>query len=263
MSIIVPKFHFLQIKRELLFGDTMELNDAFLGIAPETLKPINVYLTRREPFFMIDPQMTISTEHKGIVTSEFVRIHNRSSSDSFDRHAKQRLSSYVLNNLDPNRPISLVNTDNRDFPGCATSTLPFALAAKVTFVQFDLSSKKAIRVPVCNDRQTNNRYRFENRWITESNLVSNLSSRQLKFEQLDDPQPLLMRDSQLVNPSVREVMKRISTPLTPIPLARDSIDFSASTPWTKNRPLFPTRFSEKKPCPVFRFRNKFKAFQFH
>lgn len=63
MPIVISKFHFLEIKRELVFGNTMELNQSFFSIAPEPFHPINIDFPRGESFRMIDIQMPITAEH--------------------------------------------------------------------------------------------------------------------------------------------------------------------------------------------------------
>jgi len=63
MPIVITILHFLKIKRELIFRNTMELNQFFFSIVPEPFHPINIDLPRGESFRMIDIQMPTNTEH--------------------------------------------------------------------------------------------------------------------------------------------------------------------------------------------------------
>ncbi len=263
MSIIISEFHLFQVKRELLLRDPMELNNPFLRITPETLKTINIDLSRRKPFLMINPEMPVTTKHKGIIALEFIRIHNRSSSDRLNSHIQKRLGSNILYNLNPNSTISLVNTEDRDFSRCPSASLSLPPSSKVGFIKFDLPFEKSLSILVSKDRKPDNSYRFKNRRITQPNLLSYLPRRKFYFKELYNPEPLLIRYIKPIKPSIREIMKGISAPSTTISFTPNSVDFSASTTCTKNRAIFPTRFSEKKSRSVFRFSNKFKGFKFH
>ena len=55
MSIIISEFHFFQVKRKLLFGDTMEFDNAFLGITPEAFKAVDIHFARGKSLAMINP----------------------------------------------------------------------------------------------------------------------------------------------------------------------------------------------------------------
>lgn len=263
VPIIVSEFHLLKIQRELFFGDTVELNDPLLCVAPESLKPINIHLSGCEPLAVINSKMPISAKHQRIIASKFIGINNGASSHSFDRHIHQGLGRHVLNNFYADGPVALVKAENRHFAGSAPATFAFASSAEVALIKLDLSFEKIIQALISQDRQTDQRYRLQNSRITQPNLLSNFPGRKLNFKELDDPKPLLVRNPKLIKPSSGKIMKGVSTLLAPVSFAGNSIHFSASTACTKNRPVFPTRFSEEKPRPVFRFRNKFKGFKFH
>jgi hypothetical protein len=79
-SVIIPKLHFLQIKRKLLLEDPMELNDFLFCLAPESFKAVIVDFSLGKSLPMVDPDVPVSTEHQKIIASEFVRIHNSVSS---------------------------------------------------------------------------------------------------------------------------------------------------------------------------------------
>ncbi len=63
MPVVISELHFLEIIRELVFRDPMELDQPFLGIAPETFYPINIDLPTGKSFRMINIQMPVTAEH--------------------------------------------------------------------------------------------------------------------------------------------------------------------------------------------------------
>ena len=93
--------------------------------------------------------------------------------------------------------------------------------------------------------------------------MGNLSGRQLHLKELDDPQPALIRNSQPIDPSAREVMKRITAAPAAIPLARDPVDFSAPTACTENAAIFRTRFFKEQTGSIFRFPDELKGLELH
>lgn len=263
MPIIIPKLHLFQVQRELLLRDAMKLDNPLLSIAPKPFKSINIDSPRRKTPLMVHSQMPITTKHQRIITSKLVRIHNGPSSHLLDGHVEQRLCRHVLHHLDSHRPISPVDAENRDFPGCPSASLPFASSSKVGFIQFNLSFKKSSFLITGQNGHPKNRDCSENGGITDPNLLGDLSRRELDFKKLDKPKPFLAGDTKQVNPSIREIMEGVFAPFTPVSFACNSIVFSTPTTCTKNEPIFPTRFFEKQPSSVFRFCNKFKGFEFH
>jgi len=263
MPIIISEFHLFQVKRELLLGDSMKLNDPLLSITPESFETVDIDFSRRKPFLMINSEMPVTTEHKGIIAFEFIRIHNRSSSDRLNSHIQKRLSSNILYNLNPNSTISLVNTEDRNFSSCPSASLSLPPSSKVSLIKFDLPFEKSFPILVSKYRKPDNSYRLKNRRITQPNLLSYFPCRKFYFKELYNPEPLLIGYIKLIKPSIREIMKGISAPPTTISFTPNPVDFSASTTYTKNRAFSPTRFSEKKSRSVFRFSNKFKGFKLH
>lgn len=263
MSIIIPKFHFFQVQRKSLSGDSMKFNKPLFSITPKSLKTININLTRGESLPMINLNMPVSAKHKGIIASEFISIHNRTSPYSLNSHVKQRGSSYILNNLNLDYPISLKNAKYRDFISCPSASFALSPSSKVALICLNLSTKKDVRFMVSQDGQSDKSNSFKNSRVAKTYLPGDLTRREFKFKELYDPKPLLEGYIKFINPSVREIMKGIFTSFASIPFIYNSVDFSASTACTKNKAIFPTRFFEEKPCLVFRFSNKFKGFKFH
>src|SRR5574337_938665 len=247
MSIVISKFHFFQVKREVFFRYAMELNKSFFRITPEAFKSINVHFTRGKHLTMINPQMSIATKHKRIVAFKFIGIYDRAASDSLHSHSKDRFCSNILNDINLTPPVSLQNTEYRDFIIGAPS--PFALTSttKICLIKLYLTMKKFLGILIaCYDGLSHNTYRLMHRWITKLYLLGYLSCREFKFKKLYYPQPFLKRYFNLVYPSVTKVVKRISTPFTTVFFTSNPIYLTSRTSCTKNKAIFPTVFFEKQ-----------------
>ena len=105
----------------------MKFHDSFFSITPKAFKPINVHFASRESFPVVNPKMSVSTKHKGIITPEFISIHNRASSYRFHRHRQKRFSRNILNNFYQNSPVSLENSKYRDLIVSPPSSFAFRL----------------------------------------------------------------------------------------------------------------------------------------
>ena len=87
--------------------------------------------------------------------------------------------------------------------------------------------------------------------VRKSKLFGGLSGRDIQFKELDYPQPFFVADIEPVNPSSAEIGESIFAPFAAVSFAKNPVYFSALTACTKNRPIFPTRFLEKEPSPIF------------
>ena len=241
----------------------MKLGQSFLGIAPEAFQPIDIDLAGRKAFAMIDPQMPVPTEHQRIVASEFVGINDRASADRLDRPIQQTLGRHIPDHLDLHDPVSLENSEDGDLSSRTTSTFSLASASEVGLIQFDLAVHQQLAIQIGQNRTAQNRDGLEHGGITQPDLLRNLAARELYFKELDDPQPALIRNSQPIDPSAREIVECIIAPLTAIPLARDPVDFSAPTACTENTAIFCTRFFKEQPGSIFRFTDELKSLEFH
>jgi hypothetical protein len=238
----------------------MEFDQSLLGETPKAFEAIDIHFARREAFPMIDSKMTIAAEHKSIIAPELIGVYNRSTTDRFDGHAEQGLCRNVFDDFDLDRPVALQNAENRNFSGCPATTLPFAPTTKIAFVQLNFTTEKQVGILTGDDSESDDRDCLQDRRITQAYLLGNLPGRNFEFKELNDPQPLLKRDVQLIDPAIREVVEGVFTSFASVSSADDPIDFSASTACTKNRPIFPTRFFKEKSRSIFRLSNKFKGF---
>ena len=237
----------------------MELNESLFRITPESLKTINVDLASGKPLLMVDLEMPISTEHKGIITSELVRIHNRASSYGLNGMVQDFLCSYISQNLDLDNPSPLKDAEDRDLVPSTPASLPFALSPEVGLISFDLSLEEHITIHTigCN-RHTDELKCFQDRGIGYSHLQRRLPRRDLQLKELDEPQPVSAGDVKLADPSPGEVSKLIPTLTTAIPSTSDSVDFSASTSCAENTVVFLTQPSE---IPLCIFLSLYKEFE--
>ena len=87
--MIVPELQLFQIKREVLLGDAMMLDEALLGPAPESLHAVDVHLAGREILAVVHLQVPVSAEHETVIALEFVRVNHRSPADLLDREPQK------------------------------------------------------------------------------------------------------------------------------------------------------------------------------
>lgn len=263
IPVIISKLHFLEIQRELFFGDTMKLSQPFLCIAPETLQAVDIDLAGGKALAVIHPQMPIPTEHQGIVAAELIRVDNGAAADRLDRHVQQTLGRDIPDHLNLHDAVSLDNPEDGDLPGRASSAFPLASASEVGLVQFDLAVHQQLAIQVGQDRPSQNRDGLERGRITQPDLLGDLPGGQLHLKKLNEPQPGLIRNSQPADPPARKIMERVAAPLTPVPLARDPVDFSAPTACTENAAIFRTRFFKEQSGSFFRFSDELKGLDLH
>jgi len=237
----------------------MELNESLFRITPESLKTVNVDLASGKSLSMVDLEMPVSTEHKGIITSELVRIHNRASSYGLNGVVQDFLCSYISQNLDLDNPSPLKDAEDRDLVPGTPASLPFALSPEVGLISFDLSLKERITVHTIGcDRYTDELECLQDRGIGYPHLQRRLPCRDLQLKEFDEPQPVPAGDVELANPSPGEVSKLISTLTTAIPSTPDSVDFSASTSCAENTVVFLTQPPE---IPLCIFLSLYKEFE--
>jgi len=258
--MIIPELHLFQIEREPFFRDAVELDDALLGVAPETFNAVDVDLPVAKMLSMVDIDVPVTAEHERIITLELVCVNDAAAPDHLDRQVKQRLSLDILNRLDMDAAISLEDTEDGDFIGRPASAFALTLAAKVGFVQFNGPIQPIRRSDTLPDRLSDDLNGFKGRWITQAHLGSNLAGRDLQFKELNDPQPLLRADLNVIDPTVAEVMEGVTTPLATIPFTQQPVDFIAVAPAARNMPFFPAEFAEVQSGSILTFDDELKGF---
>jgi hypothetical protein len=256
--MIIPELHFFQVKREPFLGDAMELDEPLFGVTPEAFDAIDVDLAIAKVFAMVKIDMPIATEHERIIALELIRVNNAATPDHLDRQIKQSFSFDIFDSLHMDKPVPLEDTKHRDLVGCPASTFALAPSAKVGFIQFNRPVhpfRRRNTMPNCLPDDLDS---FKGCGITQTDLLSDPSGRNLQFKELDDPQPLLMADLNAIDPTVTEVMEGILTPLATVPFAQQPIDFIAVTSAAKNMPFFPAESTQIQPGTVFTFDDELK-----
>ena len=256
ISMIIPKLHFFQVKREPFLGDAMEFDDAFLGVTPESFNAIDVDLPIAKMFAMVKVDMPVTTEHKGIIALELVRVNNATTPNHLDRQIQQRLGLDV--HMDTAVPLE--DAEYGNFVGRSASALAFALTSEIGFIQFDRPVHPIRRFDGIPNRLPNELDGLQSCGITQSNLLGNPTCGNLQFKELDDPQPLLRADLDTIQPTVAEVMEGVLTPRATVPFTKQPINFIAVTPTAKNMPFFPTEFTQVQPGTFFTFYDELKGF---
>lgn len=238
----------------------MKLYKPLFSITPEALKSIDVDLAYGEAFAMVNPQMSVSAKHKGIIAFEFIGIHNRTSSDGFYCHLQNRFGSHIFKNLNLNNTVPLQNTENRDFIKGSPATFAFTFAAKIGFIKLYLAIKKIWRIyGISYNGNPNKSNCLKNSRIAQFNLLGYLSGRHLKFKELYNPKPFLIRYLKPIKPSAGKVMELIAAPFAPVSFTPYSVDFIAPAPCAKNMAVFPAVSFKIKTCFIFGFPYEFKC----
>jgi len=243
--MVIPKFHFFQVKRKAFLGDTMELDESFLGEAPESFQAVDINLSSGKPLSMIDLEVSISAKHESVIAFEFIGIDDGSPLNHFDGFIQERLGGYVPDNRNPDLAATLQKAEYRDFAGRSSATSSLPLSTEIGFIQLDFPMQLGKIVGMLKDGISYQMSCVEGCWVTYADLPGDPSGRYLQFKELNDPEPLLRLQIQLTDPSAGEVLKCISTKGAPVSFTGDSIYFSALAPDTKS-PFFAPAFSNKK-----------------
>ena len=264
ITIIISKLHFFQVQRKLFLRYAVKFYQSLFGITPKTFEPVNIHFAGDKFLSMIDSQMSVTTEHQGIIASEFVGINNRTTTNSFDSHIQQRPCRYIFDNLDLNNPISLINAKYRYFTGSTASTLTLASAAKIGLIKLYFTSEKLLAIMSrCKDRVADNIISFQGGRVTYFTLNSRPKGAYFQLEKFYQPQPCFQRASKFIYPSVSKVMEGIFTLLATVFFTFNSIDFSALATRAKNSRFFVALFPKVQSCRILGFNEFFKGFYVH
>lgn len=121
--MIVSEFQFLEVIAEPLRGDPMVFHDAFLGVTPEALQPVDVHPAAREVFPVVHAKMSVTAEHKRIVDLVAVGVDDAPPANLLDGEGKHIFCSYGGKNFHEDSSLTLQNPENRDFAGGTPSAL--------------------------------------------------------------------------------------------------------------------------------------------
>jgi hypothetical protein len=218
------------------------LYNTLLRITPKTLKSVDVYPPSRKILPMIDLKMTITTKHKGIIAFKFISIDNASPSHFFNSQIQHRLRSNIGDDLNEGSPLTLQDTENRDFSGCPSPPISFSSATKVGLINLYFTPKQHLRIfRVSHNRKTNSSNRLINSVIRQSHLDADLPCGKFQFKELDDSQPLTTGQVPAVYPAAAEIMKGISATVAPSSAVCHDIESSEATFGTKPLLVFPAK----------------------
>ena len=238
----------------------MKLDNTLFSEGPETLQAVDVDLAGGESFSVVHPQVSVATEHQGVVTVELVGVNDRASFNGFDRHIKKTFGFNIPDHIHFNNAGSLQDAKDRDLAGGSPAALTFSSASEVAFVYLHLTLEKKFPVfGISNNAVSDGIESPQDRRIGKSKLFGSLSSRDIQFKELNYPQPIFGTDIKSVNPPSAEIGEGVFAPFAAVSFAKDPVYFSALTACTKNKAIFPTRFLEKEPSPIFSADKDLKA----
>lgn len=258
--MIVPESHFVQVPRKVLFGDPVELGKSFLGVAPEAFQAVNINLACCKSFSVVNPQVTVTAEHQGIVAPELIGVNDRAAPDHLDGLVQETFGSDVPDHRYLHFTVSLEYTEDLNLACRTPATLAFSAAAEIGFIEFNFAGGPEIAFSGQQglpDKMTHP----QDRRIAQTDLRSHPVCRNIEFKELYDPQQFFQRYPALPDPSIREVMKGISAAFTAESSAFQTIDSVPVTSAAENMAIFPAEFPEEQSGPVFCFPYEFKGFK--
>lgn len=240
-SIIITKLHLFQVEREFSLGDAVEFYKTFFGIAPKTLNSVYVNFAVSKELFMVNINMSITAKHQRVIASKFIGVDDAAASHCLNRKVKKRICSYIFDGLDLDYAITLQNAENRHFPYCPSAAFAFASASEIAFVHLDYPAEEIGGIRgTGNDGSAYQIDRLQDRRVAKTGLLSYLSGREFKFKELYNPEPVLVRDTQLINPPSGKCMEGITTPFAAEPSTDYPVDFTASASCAKITAIFST-----------------------
>ena len=86
---------------------------------------------------MVDFKMPVTAKHQRVIAFEFIGIDDRSTPDGFRGEVQKRSGLDILHDRYFDNPVSLQDTENRDFAGSFPTSFTFAPASKTGLVKFD------------------------------------------------------------------------------------------------------------------------------
>jgi len=208
--MIVSELQLLEVIRESQRGHSVVFHDAFLGVTPEALQPVDVHSATREVFPVVHAKVSVAAEHERVVALVSVRVDDASPTNLLDRESQHILCPGGGKHFHEDSSLPLQNAENRDFAGGASSPFPFSLPSKIRFVDFDFTAKGHVVGGMRQDGGTDRVDGFIRRIVGEAKLLSDLSDGEFQFEELDETQPLSGGKIPLVDPAAREVMEGIA-----------------------------------------------------
>jgi len=143
VSVIVSELQFFEIQRESSGRDTVVFDDPFLGPTPEPFQAVDVYPASGEMFSMIDLQMTVATEHQGIIDPIAVSVDDATAAHLGDGQSQHRVGANIRDHLHADLALTLQDAENRNLACSTTAPLALAPTAEVALIQLHLTTQLA------------------------------------------------------------------------------------------------------------------------
>ena len=211
LAMIVSELQFLEVEGEPFWGDAMVFHDAFLGITPEALQPVDVYPAAGEAFPVVHAKVSIATEHERVVDLVSVGVDDASPANLLDGEGEHIFCSGGGNHFHEDSSLPLQNAENRDFAGGSPSSFPLSLPAKIRFVHLDFAAQEQIAISgMGQDGGTDRVGGVICRIVGEPKLLSDLPDGEFQLEELDETKPLSGGKISPVDPAAGEVLKGVA-----------------------------------------------------
>ncbi len=126
----------------MLARDSIEFAHASLGLVPEILDPVYMFVLFYKALRMINPVMFKFRDIEDIMGPIRVGIHDAIWNNPLLHNSYQRLSFRIRDHFSINSAPTLENPKNRHSPGCPSATLSLSPATEITFIHFDFPGKR-------------------------------------------------------------------------------------------------------------------------
>ena len=140
VAMVVSVFHFFKIHREMIFGNTSIIVQDMFRKTPKALNAVNmVFRTLVDHCLRVVDRVMFAKTLERVVTAEGVRVVDRPLSCFLPDNSHQLFLAHMLHDSRVDPSIALQKPKHNAFTLGASSTLPFPSAAKVGFIQLDLT----------------------------------------------------------------------------------------------------------------------------
>ncbi len=245
VAVIIPELQLFEIQREPFPGDAMVFHEPLLGPTPEALQPVDVDPPGGEVLVVVHLQVPVAAEHETVVAFELVGIDHTAPADLLDGEFQKRLRRDIGNATDMNPAVSLQDAENRHFAGRSPAPVALATAPEVGLIELDLAAQQ--RGGILGMTQDGHPDRVDGPVdgpVGQPQLQGHLVGGDLQFKELDHREPLHTAQPAVVNPTAREVVKRISTARTSISIIGQLVELSLLAAGAKSMSIFPAFFRQ-------------------
>ena len=216
----------------------MVFHEPLPGPTPEALQAVDVDPPGGEVLVGVHLQVPVAAEHEAVVAFELVGIDHTAAADLLDGEFQKRRSRNIGSDTDMNPAVSLQDAENRHFSGRTP-------APEVGLIELDLAAKQGGGIPgMTQDGHPDRVDGSVDGSIGQPQLQGHLVGGDLQFKELDHRQPLHAAQSALIDPAVREIVKRIPAAGTSISIIGQLVELSLSAAGAKSMSIFPAFFRQ-------------------